>query len=114
MRMWLPLAVAALATGAEQPIPYSHRTHLQLRKLAAFAQSGEAVPWERVYNVAAGIYWNHRTHLDAGAKCERCHGDVAKMDVMTEVTNVATMAGCVACHRETKTSTGCNLCHEER
>src|SRR5450755_1255736 len=31
-----------------------------VQKLAAFAKSGEPIPWVRVYTVAAEVYWNHR------------------------------------------------------
>jgi hypothetical protein len=83
-----------------------------IQKLAGFAKSNEPIPWMRVYVVSAGVYWNHRSHLEAGLKCETCHGPVARMDVMANVTNVTTMAGCVDCHRQSKAGTGCAFCHE--
>jgi len=83
-----------------------------IQKLAEFAKSKQPIPWARVYVVSAGVYWNHRSHLDAGVKCETCHGPVAQMDVMANVTNVTTMAGCVECHRQMKAGTGCAFCHE--
>jgi len=138
-------------TAPEQPIPYSHKTHLALglkcadchvnpepgdkmefpviskcmachrtvakdkpaiQKLTEYANSNQAVPWVRVYAVTAGVYWNHRTHLEAKVGCENCHGAVAQMDVMANVTDVTTMGGCVACHQERKAGTGCAFCHE--
>lgn len=83
-----------------------------IQKLAEFAKSKGPIPWVRVYVLPAGTYWNHRSHLDAGVKCETCHGQVAKMDVMENVTNVTTMAGCVDCHKQMKAGTGCEFCHE--
>ena len=83
-----------------------------IQKLAEFAKSNEPIPWVRVYVVSAGVYWNHRSHLEAGVKCESCHGPVAQMDVMANVTNVTTMAGCVECHKLMKAGTGCGFCHE--
>ncbi len=83
-----------------------------IQKLAEFAKSKQPIPWARVYVVSAGVYWNHRSHLDAGVKCETCHGPVAQMDVMANVTNVTTMAGCVECHQQMKAGTGCAFCHE--
>jgi hypothetical protein len=85
-----------------------------IQKLAQYAKSGDPIPWVRVYSAGAGVYWSHRSHLQAGATCERCHGAVAQMDVMTKVTNVTTMEGCVACHRENRAPTGCEFCHEGR
>ena len=83
-----------------------------IQKLAGFAQSKQPVPWVRVYAVSAGVYWNHRSHLDAGVTCQSCHGAVEQMDVMANVTNVTTMAGCVDCHKLRHAGTGCAFCHE--
>jgi hypothetical protein len=83
-----------------------------IQKLAEFAKSKEPIPWARVYVVSAFVYWNHRSHLEAGVKCEECHGAVAQMDVMANVTNVTTMGACVECHRQKKAGTGCEFCHE--
>jgi len=83
-----------------------------IRKLAGYAKSSQPVPWARVYVLPAGVYWNHRSHLEAGVSCQACHGAVASMDVMASVTNVTTMAGCVDCHQQRKAGTGCEFCHE--
>ena len=83
-----------------------------IRSLASFAQSGEPIPWVRVYSVAAGVYWSHRSHLEANLTCEGCHGEVAQMEVMSKPKDVTTMAGCMACHRANGASTGCEFCHE--
>jgi hypothetical protein len=85
-----------------------------IQQLAAFAKSGQAIPWKPVYSVPGFVYWSHRTHLDAGLKCEMCHGDVAQMEVMSRTTNVTTMAGCVACHKQKQAPTGCETCHESQ
>ncbi len=84
---------------------------LAIRKLAEFAKSKQSIPWVRIYVVSGWVFWNHRSHLEAGMKCEVCHGDVAKMEVLTPATNVTTMAGCVDCHRKNDASTGCQYCH---
>jgi hypothetical protein len=83
-----------------------------IQKLAEFAQSNQPIPWARVFVVSAAVYWNHRSHLEAKVKCETCHGPVARMDVMENVTNITTMAACVDCHKQSKAGTGCAFCHE--
>jgi hypothetical protein len=137
----------------EQPIPYSHKTHLALglqcqechpnpepgdrmtlpapekcmtchtivakdkpaiQKLAEFAKSKKAIPWVRVYVVSGWVYWNHRAHLEAGMKCEMCHGQVSQMDVMAKEIKVTTMEGCIECHRKNDASTGCQYCHADK
>jgi hypothetical protein len=144
---------AALAWSQEQPLPYSHKTHLSkglqckdchvnpepgekmtfpatakcmachltvarerpaIQKLAEMAKGGAEIPWARVYTVRAGTYWSHRSHLEASIVCAECHGDVASLDVMTRLTNVTSMEGCITCHRAKKAGTGCEFCHEAR
>src|ERR1700680_3076596 len=55
-----------------------------IQKLAGFSKSQQDVPWVRVYAVLPGVNWTHRKHLDAGMKCETCHGQVAQMETMCE------------------------------
>jgi hypothetical protein len=134
----------------EQPIPYSHRTHLALglpcstchtnpppgnlmtfpatstcmschvsiatdrpaiQKLASFSKSRQPIPWVRIYRVLPGVTWTHRKHLDAGMKCEMCHGPVSQMDRMSEATSVTTMGVCLNCHKEHNAPTACATCH---
>jgi hypothetical protein len=82
-----------------------------IQKLAAFAKSQEVLPWVRVYAVLPGVNWTHRKHLDAGMKCETCHGQVAQMDAMSETTSVTTMAVCISCHKANNAPTVCQTCH---
>lgn len=82
-----------------------------IQKLAQYAASKEAVPWVRVYQVLPGINWSHRTHVQAGMKCEMCHGQVQQLDVMAEVTSVTTMAVCLNCHQAHNAKTACATCH---
>ena len=82
-----------------------------IRQLAEFAKSGKAIPWVRVYVVTPGVIWTHRKHLEAGFKCENCHGQVAQMDAMSETTSVTAMGVCIACHAQSKAPTTCQTCH---
>jgi len=82
-----------------------------IQKLAGFAKSQEAVPWVRVYAVLPGVTWTHRKHLEAGMKCETCHGPVAQMDTMSEATSVTTMGVCIRCHAANSAPTVCQTCH---
>jgi c(7)-type cytochrome triheme protein len=137
---------------AEQPIPYSHKTHLSLglkcaschknpdpgeamglppesfclnchravkadsphiQKLAAAAVEKQPLPWVRIYQVPAFVYFSHRVHLKAGESCEACHGPVREREVITkEVAN--NMQSCMACHAAKKARNDCSTCHEER
>jgi len=82
-----------------------------IQKLASFAKSRQPVPWVRVYRVLPGVTWTHRKHLDAGMKCETCHGQVAEMETMAEATSVTTMGVCLHCHALHNAPTVCSTCH---
>ena len=81
-------------------------------KLAEYAKSKQTISWVRVYKVLPGVNWNHRAHLDAGMKCETCHGQVREMDNMSEVTSVTSMAVCLSCHELNHAKTACDTCHK--
>jgi len=82
-----------------------------IQKLATFAKSQQDVPWVRVYTVLPGVNWTHRKHLDAGMKCETCHGQVAQMEAMSEAMSVTTMGVCIRCHAANNAPTVCQTCH---
>jgi hypothetical protein len=83
-----------------------------IQKLAGYAKSKQAVPWVRVYTVLPGVAWNHRAHLEAGVKCETCHGQVREMEAMSEVTSVTTMYSCLHCHEMNQAKNACDTCHK--
>jgi hypothetical protein len=82
-----------------------------IQKLASYAKSNRPIPWVRVYKVLPGVNWSHRKHLDAGMKCQMCHGQVAQMERMSEATSVTTMGVCLTCHMEHGAPTVCSTCH---
>jgi len=84
-----------------------------IQKLAAFAASKEPVPWVRVYQIPSFVFFSHKNHLDAGAKCESCHGKVAGRERLFRETDIS-MNGCMNCHRINKASVDCMFCHEQR
>jgi hypothetical protein len=83
-----------------------------IQKLAEFSKSQRPIPWVRVYTVLQGVSWTHRIHLQAGMKCETCHGQVAQMDAMSEATSVITMYSCLNCHELNHAKTACDACHK--
>jgi hypothetical protein len=102
---------AAFCMGCHQGIAADR---LAIRQLATFAGSGKPIPWVRVYRVPDYVYWKHKPHLEAGVTCAECHGAVAERDVLTQETNVVTMAGCLACHNKRQVLTDCGDCHAPR
>jgi hypothetical protein len=83
-----------------------------IQKLTEYSKSKQPIPWMRVYTVLPGVAWNHRVHLEAGVKCETCHGQVRELEAMSEVTSVTTMYSCLNCHELNKAKTACDTCHK--
>jgi hypothetical protein len=79
--------------------------------LQAFAESGQKIPWVRVYAITPGVTWSHRAHLVAGTQCETCHGDISQTEAVSETTAILAMATCISCHETRGAKTECVTCH---
>ncbi|MFN7923804.1 MAG: cytochrome c3 family protein [Bryobacteraceae bacterium] len=84
-----------------------------IKKLAAHAEEKSEPVWVRVYRIPSYVFFSHRAHTEAGAKCEKCHGPVKDRDVLAKEVDVS-MGGCMSCHQQNKASNACNFCHEPR
>lgn len=84
-----------------------------IQKLASFAESKRRVPWVRIWQIPSYVSFSHKAHIEAGASCAKCHGEVKDHDRLARETDMS-MTGCMNCHRETKASVSCTFCHEER
>ena len=84
-----------------------------IKKLARFAEEKAEPVWRRVYLIPSYVFFSHRAHLEAGAKCEACHGPVKERAALWRETDIS-MGGCMGCHRARKAGNSCNYCHEGR
>jgi hypothetical protein len=82
-----------------------------IESLHSFSASGDEIPWVRVYAVTPGVIWGHKAHLDAGAQCETCHGDISQAEAVSETTSVLAMATCISCHQALEAASECVTCH---
>ncbi len=94
----------------------------EIIKLTNFYLSGKAIPWKRVHKLPDYVYFNHSVHVSMGIDCSHCHGEVARMDVVSQVHSF-TMGACLSCHRNVhkfvpelgnkikKGPENCNACH---
>ena len=57
-----------------------------------------SIQWNRVYQVADHVHFNHSRHIKAGVSCTECHGDVHKMPLMATQKHF-NMETCLQCHR---------------
>jgi hypothetical protein len=63
---------------------------------------------QRVYLTPSPLKFDHKAHR--GAPCERCHGDLRKVDLAT-TEHLPTMASCLGCHTAGATERHCADCH---
>jgi len=84
----------------------------EIKKVAAYLQRGEEIPWWRVYGFypSAHVRFNHAPHIRAGVQCAACHGDMAQQTVAIRAVDLD-MGYCLNCHRQKKASVDCITCH---
>jgi hypothetical protein len=84
----------------------------EIKKIAAYADRGEDIPWVRVYNYSesAHVKFNHAPHIHAGVECASCHGDMTKQTTAERKINL-NMGYCIDCHRQKQVSVDCDTCH---
>ena len=81
-----------------------------VQKLAQFAKTDRTIPWLRIYELPSFVSFSHKVHLQHGATCEECHGQVAQRARLYHESDIS-MATCVNCHRAKQASTDCSTCH---
>jgi hypothetical protein len=81
--------------------------------LVEYIQSGQPIPWRKVYWVPEHVYFSHRRHTSvAGIACETCHGAVGERGTpVTRPMVKITMDRCVECHQSAAASRDCISCH---
>jgi hypothetical protein len=62
-------------------------------------RTGRPIKWTKVHDLPDFVYFSHRAHVNKGVGCSTCHGDVASMAVLYQVTPLK-MGWCLDCHRE--------------
>jgi hypothetical protein len=70
----------------------------EIIKLTDYYNQDKPVPWKRVHKLPDFAYFNHSAHINAGFKCETCHGPVSEMVQIRQVRSF-NMSDCLACHR---------------
>lgn len=90
----------------------------QLKPLLQRLKDGTAVEWVRVTRVPDHVFFTHERHVRAGVRCQECHGEIERMEVVHQVAPL-TMGWCLACHRQKQREqagrdrlTECVTCHK--
>ncbi len=84
----------------------------EIKKLTAYWDKREPIPWTKVHNLPDYVYFPHKRHIRAGRKCADCHGDIASMDRVRRVSSLQ-MGWCLQCHKkyDVKNGQACWTCH---
>ncbi|HKZ53583.1 MAG TPA: cytochrome c3 family protein [Candidatus Acidoferrales bacterium] len=83
----------------------------EVRKLAAYWQERQPIPWVRIHSVPDFVYFPHKRHVRAGVRCQECHGPVETMDEVYQFASLQ-MGWCLNCHNQRGASVDCATCHK--
>ncbi len=80
----------------------------ELKRLQAFEEKGEEIPWKRVWRLPSHVFFPHRTHVVvAKVKCQTCHGPMETLDrPPARALKILTMDDCIRCHEKWEWSRG--------
>ncbi|MFN7904785.1 MAG: cytochrome c3 family protein [Pseudobdellovibrionaceae bacterium] len=93
--------------------------HLQVKtdsphiiKLTEAYNDKKPFEWVRVHMLPDHVQFNHAAHISKGVNCQTCHGEVEKMEVVEQISDLS-MGWCINCHRqpENKAPLNCTTCH---
>jgi len=68
-----------------------------IQRLRGYFDSGQPVPWERVYKLPEFVQFTHQPHIRNQLDCEECHGKVEEMDRVYQFSSLR-MGWCLDCH----------------
>jgi hypothetical protein len=83
----------------------------EIEKVRRAWQEQKPVDWVRIHRLPDHVQFVHEAHLKAGLTCITCHGDVARMQQVSQVRPLH-MADCVDCHKVMQAPTDCFTCHK--
>lgn len=83
-----------------------------IKKLREAYTDGKSIEWQKVHLLPDHVHFNHQAHVTKGVSCQTCHGEVEKMPVVYQFSDLS-MGWCINCHRqpENKAPLNCTTCH---
>ncbi len=91
---------------------------VELKALVKLLREKIPIEWIRVHRLPDHVYFTHQRHVRAGVRCQECHGEVERMDVVRQVSSL-TMGWCLECHHRKQREkpgrerlTECVTCHK--
>jgi hypothetical protein len=84
-----------------------------VQKLTEYWNNKEPIPWNRVHRIRVRnhVHFSHKRHIAKGVQCEQCHGQLAAMPKVRQVSSLK-MGWCVSCHEANEAPTDCLICHK--
>ncbi|MBI4409577.1 MAG: cytochrome c3 family protein, partial [Gemmatimonadetes bacterium] len=67
-------------------VPMVRADQAEVKKLIAYWERKEPIPWVRIHDVPDHVHFPHMRHVNAGLQCQECHGPV---ETMREIERVA-------------------------
>lgn len=69
----------------------------EIQKLSGYWTRQQPVPWVRIHKLPEYVKFPHMRHVGAGVTCQTCHGDVQRMQQVSQAQSLG-MGWCVSCH----------------
>lgn len=60
-----------------------------------------AIRWARIHQLPDFVYFDHRPHVAAEIRCQKCHGPIETMERVRQGESLS-MGWCVDCHRDSR------------
>lgn len=93
--------------------------HLQVKTDSPYVQQmreaydkGGSIEWVKVHMLPDHVKFNHSAHVNKGVSCTTCHGEIEKMQVVQQHSDLS-MGWCISCHRQPENNAplNCTTCH---
>ena len=70
-----------------------------IKKVAEAYNDNKSIAWKKVHLLPDFVKFSHFHHIKAGKECTTCHGQVEKMEKVSQHSDLS-MGWCVNCHRQ--------------
>jgi cytochrome c7-like protein len=94
-------APGAVASQASLAFPTAQRDTFWNRNaglLVDYWKRQQAIPWVRIHKLPEHVRFPHFMHVNAGLRCQTCHGEVQTMKKVYQFASLR-MGWCIECHR---------------
>jgi len=80
----------------------------EIKKLKAYGEKGQEVPWRRVWRLPSHVFFPHRVHVAlAKITCQNCHGPMEALDrPPVRALKELAMDDCIGCHAKQRSAAG--------